>query len=178
MMIIIMIIIIEDDGAKEATEANYIIIQHILLSWRNFKAIRFGWCWMNWSWRVAFFWKFWLFLLCFSPFPAFAAVAFDALVVFGASTFASASLVAFAAFSMLIRLFLLHRFKKVGNLRIRSIPTKSRSPRIISSFIPLFSCGSAFRGSACAANSPRLRFFPQRIWCFWNFDPIQVWDSS
>lgn len=42
MMIIIMIIIIEDDGAKEATEANYIIIQHILLSWRNFKAIRFG----------------------------------------------------------------------------------------------------------------------------------------
>ena len=37
----------------------------------------------------------------FSAFPAFAAVAFDALVVFGASTFASASLVAFAAFSML-----------------------------------------------------------------------------
>ena len=39
-----MMMIIEDDGAKEATEANYIRIQHILplLSWRNFKAIRFG----------------------------------------------------------------------------------------------------------------------------------------
>ena len=95
----------------------------------------------------------------FSAFPAFAAVAFDALVVFGASTFASASLVAFAAFSSLIRFFLVRQFQNVGNLRIRSIPTKSHSPRIISSFIPLFACGSAFRGSACAANSPRLRIF-------------------
>ena len=67
--------------------------------------------------------------LFFSAFPAFAVVAFDALVAFGASTFCFCCFCCFRCIFHFDSFVSFASIPNVGSLTIRNIPTKSRSQR-------------------------------------------------